>query len=137
MSFFYNPNQESDFINVALAEAVPRVDTNNDGKIDESEYMNDFKTPWVGTDEWNENEKETFEDLDLDKSGFIDSDLEKTLWLFVDNGEISIDEADHLINVSDKDEDDKLSHQEVLDAMQDFIDSDATEYGFQLRHDEL
>ena len=91
----------------------------------------------MGTDEWNENEKETFEDLDLDKSGFIDSDLEKTLWLFVDNGEISIDEADHLINVSDKDEDDKLSHEEVLNAMQDFIDSDATEYGFQLRHDEL
>jgi len=134
---FYNPSQESDFINVALAEAIPRVDTNNDGKIDENEYMNDFKTPWVGTDEWNSNEKETFEDLDLDKSGFIDTDIEKTLWLFVDNGEISIDEADHLINVSDKDEDDKLSHEEVLNAMQDFIDSDATEYGFQLRHDEL
>jgi len=134
---FYNPSQEQDFISVALAEAIPRIDANDDGKIDEAEYMNDFKTPWVGTDEWLQNEKETFQDLDLDKSGYLDSDLEKELWLLVDNGEISIDEADHLINVSDKDDDDKLSYDEVKDAMQDFIDSDATEYGFQLRHDEL
>lgn len=134
---FYNPSLEEEFISVALAEAIPRVDVNDDGKIDQAEYMNDFKTPWTGNDEWIQNEKETFQDLDLDKSGYIDTDIEKELWLLVDNGEISIDEADHLINVSDKDDDDKLSYEEVKDAMQDFIDSDATEYGFQLRHDEL
>merc|ERR1712038_1746132 len=66
---FYFPSSQEGFIETALVEALPRVDTNGDGKLDKDEYMNDFKTPWAGNEEWISNEKETFEDLDLDKSG--------------------------------------------------------------------
>ena len=60
------------------------------------------------------------------------------LWIQSDNGEIAVDEAAHLLDSADTDHDDKLTMQEVVDAMEEFLESDATEYGEMLRfHDEL
>jgi len=72
----------------------------------------------------------------MDGDGKLSGD-ELVLWIQQDNGEIAVDEAIHLIDTADKDEDGKLSHEEVMEAMEDFIESDATEYGFMLKHDEL
>jgi len=38
---------------------------------------------------------------------------------------------------SDQDDDGKLSYEEIHHAMEEFIESDATEYGYMLKHDEL
>jgi len=77
-----------------------------------------------------------FKDMDMNDDGKLSGD-ELVLWIQQDNGEIAVDEAIHLIDTADKDEDGKLSHEEVMEAMEDFIESDATEYGFMLKHDEL
>ena len=55
-----------------------------------------------------------------------------------DNTEIAIDEAEHLIDMCDEDEDERLTPDEIVDNHDLWVDSDATEYGAQLRHyDEL
>ena len=55
-----------------------------------------------------------------------------------DNTEIAIDEAEHLIDMCDEDEDEKLTPDEIVDNHDLWVDSYATEYGAQLRHyDEL
>ena len=78
-----------------------------------------------------------FAAFDLNNNSFIDGD-ELLLWIQADNGEIAVDEAAHLMDSADVDQDDRLSLQEVVDAMEEFLESDATEYGEMLRfHDEL
>ena len=91
---------------------------------------------YKGDDDWMETEKDIFKDMDMNGDGYLNGD-ELILWIQQDNGEIAVDEAIHLIETADKDEDGKLSHDEVMEAMEDFIESDATEYGFMLKHDEL
>ena len=66
--------------------------------------------------------------MDIDGNGELNDD-ELVLWIQQDNGEIAMDETIHLIETADADEDGKLTHEEVMHAMEDFIESDATEYG--------
>jgi len=64
---------------------------------------------------------------------------ELALWLGPDNTEIAIEETDHLMDMCDTNKDGALTLEEVLANHEVFLDSDATEYGQQLRwaHDEL
>merc|ERR1712178_553513 len=119
--------------------ALEFVDANTDGMVSLEEYQNDYKKPEhkdVGHLDVNE-EADVFKALDLNNNNYLDGD-ELSLWIQADNGEIAVDEAEHLMETADSDEDGKLSMQEVIDAVDDFIESDATEYGNMLRfHDEL
>lgn len=134
---FYNPGHSPEQTNNAISLAMKAVDSDNDGQLSLTEYLNDFKNPsYKGDDDWMETEKDIFKDMDMSDDGFLNGD-ELVLWIQQDNGEIAVDEAIHLIETADKDEDGKLSHAEVMEAMEDFIESDATEYGFMLKHDEL
>lgn len=134
---FYNPGHSPEQTNNAISLAMKAVDSDNDGQLSLTEYLNDFKNPsYKGDDDWMETEKDIFKDMDMSDDGFLNGD-ELVLWIQQDNGEIAVDEAIHLIETADKDEDGKLSHSEVMEAMEDFIESDATEYGFMLKHDEL
>jgi hypothetical protein len=56
-----------------------------------------------------------------------------------DNTEIAIEEAEHLIEMCDENGDGFLSKNEIMDNHELWLDSDATEYGQQLRyaHEEL
>merc|ERR1719436_397964 len=113
--------------------------TDNDGKINLQEYLNDWHVPPNKNDEdFIELETDRFNDeYDRNKDGFLAGD-ELLFWLSPDNTEIAIDEAEHLIDMCDEDEDEKLTPEEIVENHDLWVDSDATEYGAQLRHyDEL
>lgn len=134
---FYNPGKNVEATENAIKAALKSVDTDGDGKISETEFMNDFKDPsFKGDDEFQSQEEEVFKDMDMDGNNFLDGD-ELVLWIQQDNGEIAVDETLHLIETADENDDGKLSEDEVMQAMEDFIESDATEYGYMLKHDEL
>merc|ERR1712130_719495 len=110
-----------------------------DDKINLQEYLNDWHVPPNKNDEdFIELETDRFNDeYDRNKDGFLTGD-ELLFWLSPDNTEIAIDEAEHLIDMCDEDEDEKLTPEEIVENHDLWVDSDATEYGAQLRHyDEL
>lgn len=134
---FYNPGHGIEQVDYAVKEAMNFVDTNGDGMLSKEEFLNDYINPEVKMDkDAQEQDALMFDELDLNNNKFLDGD-ELNLWIQIDNGEIAVDEAMHLLDTADRDEDGKLSIDEVIEAMEDFIESDATEYGQMLRHDEL
>lgn len=50
-----------------------------------------------------------------------------------DNAQNAVDEADHLMDMCDDDEDGKLSPQEIVNEADEWIESAGTEYGQTLR----
>lgn len=134
---FYNPGKDKEQTKAAIDAAVKSVDKNGDGSLSLEEFLGDFKVAdYKGTEDFVDQEKEIFKDMDIDGNGELNGD-ELVLWIQQDNGEIAMDETIHLIETADSDEDGKLTHEEVMHAMEDFIESDATEYGYMLKHDEL
>merc|ERR1711935_381313 len=136
---FKNPLKDENVKQVVIDEALKSVDTNGDGKIDLQEYLNDWHVPPNTVDEdFNDLETDRFKDeYDRNNDGFLTGD-ELLFWLSPDNTEIAIDEAEHLIDMCDEDEDDRLTPDEIVENHDLWVDSDATEYGAQLRHyDEL
>jgi len=136
---FKNPLKDENVKQVVIDEALKAVDTNGDGKIDLQEYLNDWHVPPNTVDEdFNDLETDRFKDeYDRNNDGFLTGD-ELLFWLSPDNTEIAIDEAEHLVDMCDEDEDEKLTPDEIVENHDLWVDSDATEYGAQLRHyDEL
>lgn len=58
-------------------------------------------------------------------------------WVLPDNNEAAVEEAEHLIERSDSDKDGKLSIEEIVNNHEDFVGSQATNYGEFLPKDEL
>lgn len=136
-TLFYNPGKEPKSTEFAIKQALEAVDKDGDGKIDQDEYMGDQKVPGPEPSEDElDNLQDIFMQLDVDENGTLEG-FELILWVQQDNGEIAADETDHLMSEADEDEDGRLSHEEVHNAMEEFIESDATEYGYMLKHDEL
>jgi len=136
---FKNPLKDEAVKTAVIAECLNAVDTDKDGKINLQEYLNDWHVPPNKNDEdFIELETDRFNDeYDRNKDGFLTGD-ELLFWLSPDNTEIAIDEAEHLIDMCDEDEDEKLTPEEIVENHDLWVDSDATEYGAQLRHyDEL
>jgi len=136
---FKNPLRDEAVKTAVLAECLSVVDTDKDGKISLQEYLNDWHVPPNKNDEdFIELETDRFNDeYDRNKDGFLTGD-ELLFWLSPDNTEIAIDEAEHLIDMCDEDEDERLTPEEIVENHDLWVDSDATEYGAQLRHyDEL
>merc|ERR1712088_1185106 len=129
---FKNPLKDEAVKTAVIAECLNAVDTDKDGKINLQEYLNDWHVPP------NKNDEDFIElESDRNKDGFLSGD-ELLFWLSPDNTEIAIDEAEHLIDMCDEDEDEKLTPEEIVENHDLWVDSDATEYGAQLRHyDEL
>jgi len=134
---FYNPGKEPKSTDFAIKEAMEKVDTDKDGQISHDEFVADGKIPNPpAEEEERDNLEEIFNQLDVNENGVLDG-FELTLWIQQDNGEIAADETDHLMNEADEDGDMLLSYAEIHNAMEEFIESDATEYGYMLKHDEL
>jgi len=136
---FKNPLKDENVKAVVIDEALKAVDTDGDGKISLEEYLNDWHVKPTNVDEdFDELETDRFNDeYDRNSDGYLTGD-ELLFWLSPDNTEIAIDEAEHLIDMCDEDEDEKLTPDEIVDNHDLWVDSDATEYGAQLRHyDEL
>jgi Ca2+-binding EF-hand superfamily protein len=136
---FKNPLKDENVKAVVIDEALKAVDTDGDGKISLEEYLNDWHVKPANVDEdFDELETDRFNDeYDRNSDGYLTGD-ELLFWLSPDNTEIAIDEAEHLVDMCDEDEDEKLTPDEIVDNHDLWVDSDATEYGAQLRHyDEL
>jgi Ca2+-binding EF-hand superfamily protein len=136
---FKNPLKDENVKAVVIDDALNAVDTDGVGKISLEEYLNDWHVKPTNVDEdFDELETDRFNDeYDRNSDGYLTGD-ELLFWLSPDNTEIAIDEAEHLIDMCDEDEDEKLTPDEIVDNHDLWVDSDATEYGAQLRHyDEL
>ncbi|TKR93654.1 hypothetical protein L596_008067 [Steinernema carpocapsae] len=128
------PHMHETLIEITLAEK----DANKDGKIDLKEFLGDIAGN--ADSEWYTVEKDRFkEDYDVDKDGFLDR-TEVRQWLIPDLQETAAQEAHHLVSSADKDEDQKLSIQEIVDEHALFVGSEATNFGEHLTdpiHEEL
>jgi Ca2+-binding EF-hand superfamily protein len=86
-------------------------------------------------------EEERFGDFDKNKDAVLDKKEIKE-WVLPDNNEAAVEEAEHLIQRSDIEGDDgtkdgKLSIEEIVNNHEDFVGSQATNYGEYLPKDEL
>ncbi|TWW68165.1 Reticulocalbin-1 Precursor [Takifugu flavidus] len=122
-------------------ETLEDIDKNSDGHVDEDEYIADmFAHEDRGPEpEWVKTEREQFSDFrDLNKDGKMDLD-EIRHWIMPQDYDHAQAEARHLVYESDKDKDQMLTKEEILDNWNMFVGSQATNYGEDLtrNHDEL
>ncbi|XP_005164069.1 reticulocalbin-3 isoform X1 [Danio rerio] len=137
---FLHP-EEFDFMrDIVIQETIEDIDKNGDGKIDLQEYIGDMYNPEDGETEpdWVTTEKKQFSEFrDMNKDGFLDA-TEVSHWILPTEVDHADNEARHLIHETDKDNDGRLSINEIMDKL-DFIKvSTITDYGTLIEvHDEL
>lgn len=78
-------------------------------------------------------DQENFNLYDTDENGTLDVN-EIRSWAIPDYKEASEDEAEHLIGLTDKDNDNKLTKEEIIAKQELWVGSSATNYGDDL-HD--
>ncbi|XP_048373531.1 reticulocalbin-3 [Sphaerodactylus townsendi] len=138
---FLHP-EEFDFMkDLVVTETIEDIDKNGDGFVEVDEYLGDMYSPaFGGTEpEWLKNERQQFLDFrDLNKDGKMDRD-EIQHWILPSGYDHAEVESKHLLFESDKDKDEKITKQEILDNWNMFVGSQATNYGEDLKknHDEL
>jgi len=84
------------------------------------------------------NDLKLFNNLyDRNSNGVLDG-LEIILWLSPESADSAMEEAESLLDICDEDENGTMTLDEIMLEIEMWVDSDATEYGKQLRHfDEL
>ncbi|XP_073068325.1 reticulocalbin-2 isoform X2 [Manis javanica] len=120
-----------------IQEALEEHDKNGDGFVSLEEFLGDYRRdPTASEDpEWILVEKDRFvNDYDRDADGRLDPQ-EVLSWVVPNNQGIAQEEALHLIDEMDLNNDRKLSVAEILENRDLFLSSEATDYGRQL-HDE-
>jgi len=139
---FKNPLRDENVKAVVLERALNAVDTDKDGRISMTEFLEDWhQKPKDGIADASFVEAETMvfnQIFDRDEDEYLEGD-ELLYWLSPDNAETAVDEAEHLIDMCDNDEDDLLVTEEIVECFDLFIDSAVTEYAAQLKipRDEL
>lgn len=138
---FLHPEEMPQMKEVVLSETIEDIDKNNDGKISVDEYIGDmYKAP--GSDEeepeWVLHEREVFAQYrDTNNDGFLDRD-EVREWITPKDFDHAEAESKHLVYEADKDGDEKLTKEEILEKYDLFVGSQATDFGEALtRHDEF
>ncbi|XP_067830613.1 reticulocalbin-3 isoform X2 [Heptranchias perlo] len=158
---FLHPEEFDYMKDIVVMETIEDIDKDGDGMVDLKEYIGDMYSPEDGQPEpdWVKNEMEQFkEHRDINKDGKMDhSEVEH--WILPGDYDHAVSEAKHLIHESDRNEDNKLTKQEILDnwnmfvGSQDgklsreeflenytrFVGSAVTDYGelMMVKHDEL
>ncbi|XP_029441051.1 reticulocalbin-3 [Rhinatrema bivittatum] len=138
---FLHP-EESDYMkDLVVTETLEDMDKNGDGLVDVDEYISDMYSAENDEPEpdWVASERQQFLDVrDLNKDGKMDHS-EVSYWILPSQYDPIDVESKHLIYESDKDKDEKLTKQEILDNWNMFVGSQATNYGEDLtrRHDEF
>ncbi|XP_011821003.1 PREDICTED: reticulocalbin-1, partial [Mandrillus leucophaeus] len=122
-------------------ETLEDIDKNGDGFVDQDEYIADmFSHEENGPEpDWVLSEREQFNEFrDLNKDGKLDKD-EIRHWILPQDYDHAQAEARHLVYESDKNKDEKLTKEEILENWNMFVGSQATNYGEDLtkNHDEL
>ncbi|CAD6189820.1 unnamed protein product [Caenorhabditis auriculariae] len=117
------PHMHSTLVDVTLLEK----DRNGDAAIDVHEFLGEIDDQ--PQSEWHAVEKNRFmTEYDHNKDGLLTGD-EIRKWLIPDVDAVAAQEAQHLLNGADKNNDGKLSIDEIVDAHALFVGSEATNYG--------
>ncbi|XP_072841925.2 reticulocalbin-1 isoform X2 [Pogona vitticeps] len=138
---FLHPEEFEHMKDIVVLETLEDIDRNEDGFVDQDEYIADMFTHEDGGPEpdWVLTEREQFADFrDLNKDGKMDKE-EIRHWILPQDYDHAQAEARHLVYESDVDKDQKLTKEEILDNWNMFVGSQATNYGEDLtkNHDEL
>ncbi|XP_004446942.1 reticulocalbin-1 [Dasypus novemcinctus] len=138
---FLHPEEFEHMKEIVVLETLEDIDKNGDGFVDEDEYIADmFSHEENGPEpDWVLSEREQFSEFrDLNKDGKLDKD-EIRHWILPQDYDHAQAEARHLVYESDKNKDEKLTKEEILENWNMFVGSQATNYGEDLtkNHDEL
>ncbi|XP_065544645.1 reticulocalbin-2 isoform X1 [Lathamus discolor] len=134
---FEHPEEVEYMTDFVIQEALEEHDKDGDGFVSLEEFLGDYRRdPTAREDpEWILVEKDRFvNDYDKDNDGKLDPQ-ELLSWIVPNNQGIAQEEALHLIEEMDLNDDKKLSEAEILKNQDLFLNSEATDYGRQL-HDE-
>ncbi|VDK83148.1 unnamed protein product [Litomosoides sigmodontis] len=135
---FQNPESFPHMHTALIEVTMKEKDKNRDGKITLDEFLDDL----VGDrkSEWYTVEKNRFErDYDKDGNGFLEGS-EIASWLVTSLETTAAEEVEHLMSKADKDNDGRLSIDEIVNESDLFVGSEATNHGenlIDLSHDEL
>lgn len=121
---FYHPYNYEHMHNIELQRVMNDHDKNKDGLLSLEEFLGDNNQD----KEWEIVEKERFQEYDTNKDNLLNFD-EIRPWVLTDNREEAEEEAEHLFMKADVNGDGKLSEKEIVDAHEDFVGSQATDYG--------
>ncbi|XP_042731562.1 reticulocalbin-2 isoform X1 [Lagopus leucura] len=134
---FEHPEEVEYMMDFVTEEALEEHDKDGDGFVSLEEFLGDYRRdPTAKEDpEWILVEKDRFvNDYDKDNDGKLNPQ-ELLSWIVPNNQGIAQEEALHLIEEMDLNDDKKLSEAEILKNQDLFLNSEATDYGRQL-HDE-
>ncbi|KAL3869094.1 hypothetical protein ACJMK2_041820 [Sinanodonta woodiana] len=131
---FYHPYAYEHMHDIELSRTLRDNDKDGDGFISKKEFLGEGHHDR----EWEIVEEERFKEYDINKDNLLNYD-EIRPWVLQDNSEIARDEAEHLMRTADTNKDSKLSIDEIVDHHEDFVGSQATDYGRHLHifQDEL
>uniref|UniRef100_A0AAF5Q015 Reticulocalbin-3 n=1 Tax=Wuchereria bancrofti TaxID=6293 RepID=A0AAF5Q015_WUCBA len=135
---FQNP-ESFPHMHAALIEVTMKEkDKNHDGKITLDEFLDDLAGDQKS--DWYMVEKNRFEyDYDKDRNGVLEG-AEIASWLVMNLETTAAEEVEHLMSKADKDNDGRLSIDEIISESDLFVGSEATNHGenlVDLSHDEL
>ncbi|XP_073941306.1 reticulocalbin-2-like isoform X2 [Choristoneura fumiferana] len=124
---FTNPEEHELMHGFLVNQTLREKDQNHDGFVDFNEFIGD--RGMQQDQSWMVAERDKFDhDLDADRDGRLDA-AELRRWVVPDNDEIATEEVEHLFASADDDGDGRLAFEEVLRHHQQFVGSEATDYG--------
>lgn len=134
---FLHPEETPEMRDLVVLEALEDIDKDKDGKISLSEYIGDM---YQGENDENDKPQWVLDEMDhfskhRDKNGdgVLDQNEVKD-WIVPQGFDHADAEARHLILEADKNFDQKLSEDEVIEKYDIFVGSQATDFGEFLRH---
>lgn len=114
-----------------ISRTLTDLDRNNDGYIDFDEYLGESRS---GGAEQLIVDRENFKGYDTNDDGKLDRN-EIQAWTLPHRRVLADEEAEHLIQETDMNNDERLSFDEILDRHDLWVGSAATDYGQSLHHD--
>ncbi|KAJ1144129.1 hypothetical protein NDU88_010431 [Pleurodeles waltl] len=141
---FEHPEETEHMTDFVIDGALEEHDKDGDGFVSLEEFLGDYRRdPEAKEDpEWILVEKDRFvNDYDKDGDGQLNPE-ELLSWIVPNNEGIAQEEAVHVIEEIDMDEDNRLTEAEIIENLDLFLTSEATDFGRQLHdehfyHDEL
>ncbi|XP_060069919.1 reticulocalbin-2-like [Ylistrum balloti] len=130
---FTHPYDYEHMHEIELTRAQKDYDKDGDGHISKQEFV---KRDGDADREIEIYEEEQFSNYDTDGDGKLNRE-EIVEWVLPSNREAALEEAQHLMERADTDKDGKLSEEEMVDKHDEFVGSQATNYGGYLPKDEL
>ncbi|EDO31169.1 predicted protein, partial [Nematostella vectensis] len=135
LQMFIHPEETPRMTSVLVQENMEMLDSDKDGKISFAEYAGKLSVMWRMREDNQDSLKSLKDDfnndLDKDKDGSLNKEELKS-WIFP-SGSPSSGEAEHLMTEVDKNKDNFLTVDEIMERYELFAGSRATNYGNMLK----